>query len=405
MSRDCEGCVGRSGGSSYRWVFYVASGFLYAGAVLRSPLVIEDTPVLAASLLLLLAALVLFLTEPMISRRWRPWFTAYLVMQTAIVVALLSLPGDYDFFAVLFGVLSMQAMERGGARTGTLWIAAFIPLTALALWSGTDPGAVAAFVLVYTALDVALGVYVLTTRRAVEARAASQVLAAELETANGELRAYSRRLEGLAVARERNRVARELHDSVTQTIFSMNLTSQSALLLEGQPARVRAQLDRLTELTKSALAEMHTLILELAPDVAAGGGLAKALRREVDRRAEDGLTVSLQVDEPPVAPGTGLSSSEEQGLLRIAQEALNNVAKHAGTSDVAVRLRLWEPFRLEIEDRGAGFDPARTPGGGIGLASMSERATEIGWRVAVHSRPEEGTTVVAERLPPEERSP
>jgi signal transduction histidine kinase len=397
------GFVNESRDRSYRWAFYVAAGLLYAGSVLRAPISIEDGQTLLVALALLLVWLVLFLLETFFSGRLSGWFPAYLAVQSLIVTGLLFLPGSYDFFAVLFGILSMQAMDRYGMRLGPACIAIFVPLIAVPLAGGWEPAEVAAFGLIYTALNVLLGVFALAARRASEARAANEALSRNLHAANQELREYSTRLESLAVARERNRVARDLHDSVTQTIFSMNLTTQSAILLKDQPDRVRIQLDRLADLTQTALSEMHTLIVELAPRAAGEGGVAEAIRRDIERRARDGLEVSFAVDEPPVGGSAVLGAPEEQALLRIAQEALNNVAKHSGSARATIRLRLWEPLRLEIEDRGAGFDARETrEGHGIGLASMRERAAEIGWRLEIQSEPGKGTMVVVERLPPEE---
>ena len=261
-------------------------------------------------------------------------------------------------------------------------------------------GEAVALTLLYTAANVLLGAYALANRRAEEARNRTRALGRELETANAELTEYVARAEGLAVARERNRVARELHDSVTQTIFSMTLAGQSAaVLLEREPAKADAQLERLVQLAESALADMRTLVSELKPDALAGGDLVEAIRRDVDRRSRDGLNVVLEVEGAPSGPSAQpLSQAEEAALLRITQEAINNVAKHAGTSEATVRLRLGERPRLEIRDRGKGFDVGRaneTPG--MGLRGMSERAAEIGWNLEVESTVREGTRVVAER--------
>ena len=397
--------MSRSGDRSYLWVFYAAAGFLFAGTVLRSvALAIGDEKIPLGVFPLLLVWLALFVSEPFISRLWRPWFAGYLVVQTAIVVALLFV---HDLYAALFAVLSMHAMLRYGLRWGALWLVLFVPLTAVPLlWNPDyDPPEVAALTLVYAAANVLLGSYALASRRAAEARRANDVLARELRSANAELEDYSRRLEGLAVAQERNRLARELHDSVTQTIFSMTLASQSAaLLLDRDPAAADAQLDRLSHLAQSALAEMHTLVAELSPDVTGGTGLRGALRREVERRDSDGMRVSLEIEDPPlgVSEGDVLSLREEQGLLRIVQEALNNVSKHSGVMEATVRLRLTEPVRMEIEDFGKGFDVTEAgTGPGFGLESMSQRAAEIGWDLELISSAASGTRVVAERLSPE----
>ncbi len=217
----------------------------------------------------------------------------------------------------------------------------------------------------------------------------------ELQETNRQLQAYSKQLEQLAVTRERHRLARELHDSVTQTIFSMTLTTQSALLLlDRDPRQASAQLDRLHQLSQSALAEMRVLISELRPEKVAEGGLVAALRRHLaDHRVSEGLAVTLEVEG-----GQPLRPAEEQGLFRIAREALNNIVKHAQASQARIGLHLKEPLWLEIEDQGQGFDLERARDSGhIGLSSMGERAAEIGWNLRIITTPGAGTRVRVEK--------
>jgi len=385
---------------SYIWVFYASAGFLLAGVVLRSVLVIEGGTVLLEALLLLLGWLVLFASEPPISKRWRTWSLLYMVLQIGIVVGLFLLPGDEDFFAVLFAVLSMQALQRFG-RLGALWLVAFTPLMLFAFLGDYKLAQAVTLTLVYTAVNVILGLYAFAARRAEQARNRNRAVGQELELANAELAEYVEHVESLAVAEERHRVARELHDSVTQTIFSMTLAGQSAaILLPREPTKADEQLERLRQLAESALAEMRLLVSELKPDAIGGGSLVEAIRRDVDRRQSDGLSVMFDVQEAPFEPDTKpLSAAEETALARIAREALNNVVKHAGTSEATILLRLGGRPTLEIRDQGRGFEPLGAPGGsGMGLKSMSERAAEIGWVFEMQSTPGQGTRVVVQRL-------
>ena len=400
--------MSRSHDRSYQWVFYATTGLLFAGAVLRTPLFIGDDAILVVALLLLCAWLLLFVTEPVLTRRWRPWLHVYLVTQSAIIVFLLAQPDTNDFFAVLFGVLSMQALDRYPPRWGAVYVAAFIPAIALPLVFRYGGAEAAALTTVYTAINVILGAYTLAARRAEETRIANRALSRDLVAANAELRDYSGRLQKLAIARERSRVARDLHDSVTQTIFSMTLAGQSAaMLLKREPGKVAAQLDRLAELTRTALSEMHLLVTELAPNAFVEEGLAAALRRDAERRAADGLTVSVLVDEPEGANTAtpSLSPAEETALLRISQEALNNVAKHSGAAEATVRLTLGGRPVLSIDDHGRGFgEEATGPNAGLGLTSMRERALEIGWLLDVESSPA-GTRVTTRRSTTERGEP
>ena len=235
--------------------------------------------------------------------------------------------------------------------------------------------------------------YVFAARRAVEARARSEALAADLREANRRLVESVGQAERLGAARERQELARDLHDSVTQTLFSMTLTAQAALLLlRRDPNEVRAQLDQIDELTHAALDEMAALGAGAETGAAVTGGLPGALRLHCAERARrDGLAVTVEVDGDEALP-----EEDERVLLRIAQEGINNVAKHAGVGEAVVRLRLRRPLRLEVQDEGRGFDPLAAPGAGLGLDGMRERAVERGWSFSVTSRPGAGTLVVVE---------
>jgi signal transduction histidine kinase len=358
---------------------------------LRALLAYRDAPEIGEAIGLLLVWLALFIGEAALSRRWSRYFLIYLVIQTLLVLALFYLPLSPDYFAVLFFILSMQIMQRLTPRLGAVCVGLFTPLMTLPLANMHGVSEGIALTLIFTAGNALLAFYALATRRAQQARAQNQLLARELQETNRQLQAYATQLEQLAAARERHRLARELHDSVTQTIFSMTLTTQSALLLlERAPDRVGAQLERLNELAQSALAEMHVLISRLRPEKIAAGGLVAALRQHLaDRHLPENLSVSLQVEgDQPLAP------AEEQSLFRIAQEALNNIVKHAQASQARIRLHLTEPFWMEIEDQGQGFDlPRARNSGRVGLVSMHERAAEIGWKLQVSTVPGAGTRI------------
>jgi signal transduction histidine kinase len=215
----------------------------------------------------------------------------------------------------------------------------------------------------------------------------------ELQIAHRQLQGYADQVASLAVEHERNRLARDLHDSVTQTVFSMNLTAQSArLLLDKETLRASGQLLRLEELAANALREIQSLISQLKPRSIAEEGLPTALRRLADeRQARDGLQVSLEIH----GEGT-LSEAVATGLYSIAHEALINVAKHSGAREATLLLNLDAGKScLEIEDRGLGFDPQANLNqrGHLGLAGMSERAREIGWNLSVESRRGQGTRI------------
>jgi PAS domain S-box-containing protein len=195
----------------------------------------------------------------------------------------------------------------------------------------------------------------------------------------------------LAAGEERAHLARELHDSVTQALFSMTLVSRSVeMLLDRDPEAARAQLAQLRDLQREALAEMRALIFELRPGNLEQDGLARALRTHTAAlQGRIGLPVVVEstIDERLPLP-------IEEVLYRIAQEALHNIVKHANARQVGVEVaRIASGVRLRITDDGKGFDPDRVPDGHLGLAGMRARAAKIGARFSVRSRPGQGTTI------------
>lgn len=376
-------------------VFFLTVALLFAVVAVRALLDVVHTPLLRPVLGLLLLWLTLLLGSAFLPYGRPRRFSIYLSVQALLAIGLMLLSGG-DYFAALLMILAMQAMRRFPPQQGARWIALFAllllwPLTrTYGLWQGL------AYTLIYSAGSALFASYALAIQAAQAAHAANRDLLTRLEDANRQLQRYAAQQERAAVTRQRAALARDLHDSVTQTIFSMTLTAQSALLLlERQPERVSSQLDRLHDLAQSALAAMRTLVSELRPPPLAAG-LAAALRQHAaQRQVTDNLTVELEVLGEP---GAHLSPAEEQGLLRIAQEALNNVVKHAGVAQACIRLHLVEPLWMEITDRGQGFAAEQTgPGRGLGLVGMRERAAEIGWRLTVDSAPGGGARIRVEK--------
>lgn len=223
---------------------------------------------------------------------------------------------------------------------------------------------------------------------------------AALAVMHARLSAQAAKAAGL---RERARLARELHDSVIQALFSMTMHARAAqLAMESSPeqpvAAVVNSLDEVSELIRDALAEMRALIFELRAGALSDEGLVAALRHQAAvLSAREGVTVRVAGAEVQL----GLDSEIEQQLYRIAIEALHNVVKHARATTAEVRLVTdGEDVRLSVADDGAGFDPQLPRPGHLGLATMAERAASIAARFSINSAPGRGTvvTVVSPRL-------
>jgi PAS domain S-box-containing protein len=219
----------------------------------------------------------------------------------------------------------------------------------------------------------------------------------ENERLVGDLR---RQAADLAAGDERAHLARELHDSVTQALFSMTLITRSVeVLLERDPAAAAEQLKTLRDLQRDALAEMRSLIFELRPGGLAEEGLVAALRRHAAAvQGRIGLPVVVEADLADRLP-----EEVEDALYRIAQEALHNVVKHAAARTVRLSIeRRGEIIRLAVVDDGAGFDAGDVPPGHLGLTGMRARAEKIGGRLTVDSHPGRGTRIeVAVPIPTE----
>ena len=202
--------------------------------------------------------------------------------------------------------------------------------------------------------------------------------------------------EQVAVMEERHRLARELHDSVTQALYSAALYADAASLAigSGQNGLAAQHMDALRGLAREAMLEMRLLIFELHPPALEQEGLLGALKTRlatVETRAGLETEVSMEGEE------TRLSPQIEEVLYRFAQEALNNVIKHAQARTVSVRVRSQPPsVRLEVADDGVGFDTADACNRGMGLRSMKERLERIGGRIEVDSAPGKGTRLRAE---------
>lgn len=194
----------------------------------------------------------------------------------------------------------------------------------------------------------------------------------------------------LAALEERQRLARELHDAVSQTLWTANLVSDS-LTTTDDPEATRDQLERLKTLTRGALAEMRSLLLELRPAAMAETQLGELLDQLVDalvsrKSISAKVVTSESVSEP--------SPQVKHAIYRIAQESLNNVRRHSQASEVEVRLDVDDDrIVLQVKDDGVGFAIEDCPADRLGLVIMGERAESIGARLTIDSEPGRGTTI------------
>ena len=203
------------------------------------------------------------------------------------------------------------------------------------------------------------------------------------------------RLRELSIVEERTRIARDLHDSVTQTLFSLTLAAESAATVAGVESPAYAYLDRVRDLSRAALDELRVLVDTLRPPDVDREGLGVALRKRVDLlRAVHDVPILLEVH------GRGGRHTGEVGreVLKVANEAIGNALQHASPHRIRVRLDVSGGVRLTVSDDGSGFHLAVTARTSrrLGLASMRERAEALGGTLQVDTAPGVGTTVTLE---------
>jgi signal transduction histidine kinase len=203
-------------------------------------------------------------------------------------------------------------------------------------------------------------------------------------------RLYERGRE-LSVLEERARLARELHDAVSQKLFSIRARARAAeVLVRRDPDRAIAEMESVAALGGQAHAELRAVIDGLAPPDLAAGGLAGSLRSYA---VLAGTTYGVEVRFSAAADMPVLGAQRETAVYRVAQEALHNALRHSGATMICVTLSVRRRrVILEVTDHGRGF-AAEAPSGGLGLASMRERAASAGGTLTVRSGPGEGTLV------------
>jgi signal transduction histidine kinase len=372
--------------------------------------IVEGWPAwrLGAYVALALAALVLFvayqLPEPF-CRLLTGSTPVYLALHALVGLGLQATSGDPFVQPIVFCVPLVHAsLAYPAGRTAAIG-ALYLGTTALGLWLAgqREPQAFFFPVAAYGALMLLLDSFVRSSVRQAEARARADALAAELgherdrlaklAAENARLAEQARHAATLA---ERNRLARELHDTIAQGLTATTMQIEAAQrAFDRDHERARTRLARAHELARATLADVRRSVWALAEPLVDGPGLPDALDDLVRRFAERaGVAATFQHTGPP--PPLGAEAADQ--VLRVAQESLTNVEKHAAATEVWVELVVDErEVRLSVHDNGDGFDPQthapHANGGGFGLLSQRERARLAGGALMVESAPGQGTCV------------
>jgi signal transduction histidine kinase len=221
------------------------------------------------------------------------------------------------------------------------------------------------------------------------------ILAQHAAIALTNARLYERSRE-LTIAEERSRLAHELHDAVSQKLFSLRLTAQAAAaLVDRDPARAKGELHQVAMLAAEATEELRAAVIELRPAALDEDGLVATLRTQIqvlDRAHSARVTFASHGVR-------ALPAAQEEAVLRVAQEALHNALRHSGAGRVDVTLEKRGPGTvLRVSDDGSGFEPTATRAAGrhLGLVSMRDRSSGVGGTLSVESAPGKGTTIEME---------
>jgi signal transduction histidine kinase len=318
----------------------------------------------------------------MLECRGRMAYVTYYLAQCAILTAIIALSPIRGFIGILVLPVISQAIFDLRPRYALL-VGLYLFAINIALWAVPFGWRAGLDALVNYSAGFAFTVaFTIITKQALIARAEQEKLRHEIEAANELLRAQAAQTEELATTRERNRVAREIHDGVGHylTVVKTQLDA-AATMLPGQPERARESILKAARLTGEALDDVRRSVGALRTD-AARPPLPEALR-ELVTHGEPVPLLTIEGTPRILAPGI------EHALFRAAQEGLTNIRKHARASSALVRLDFRTPTRivLELSDNGIGANGAR---GGFGLQGVRERIEVIGGTVDAANRLEGG---------------
>ena len=245
---------------------YLIGFIMIAVVALRAVMFYQGQSSLVLVLFLIFLYAILYSLEPWLSRHFHWHASLYFPLQTLCVIVLSHLRPFLDFHTILYFPLCIQLFRTFAPRTAIYWTILFVVLLGITLIPNMPVFEGLALFLLNVATGLFMISYDFLYLRMQADQVESQRLLADLQSAHQNLQEQAAQMDELAAARERNRLARELHDSVSQVIFSIALTSQATrLLLQRDPARVPTQIEHLQEMTSSALNQLRSLIAELRP--------------------------------------------------------------------------------------------------------------------------------------------
>lgn len=320
--------------------------------------------------------------------RWIPW---YIVFQGALAFGISYLAGGIAMiFALYMGLIGEAVGLLRLTRWGFLAAAYYLTLAAVNFLMLSDQPAIGSWLLGTIPLLLFVIIYVTLYMRQNEARDQAQTLLKELEAANQQLSEYAAQVEDLTITAERQRLARDLHDTLSQGLAGLilQLEAVDAHLKNDRTARATEILEQSMEHARQTLADARRTISNLRDHSREFPDLKGAINDEVNRfEKATGLSCQLEF-----LVSDRVSDEIDETIMRIISEALTNIARHASAGQVAIDIIQQDNrLQIEIKDDGNGFDPDSVGPGHYGLIGMQERTRIVGSSMEIDSHPGRGT--------------
>jgi signal transduction histidine kinase len=360
----------------------VAYLVLIAAGVLGIQTLEPGIPRVIGTLLLVAFGVIFTLSPEDDAPVWR-WYL-HLTVLTVITAVLLIMQPEWGVFPMLFFILGPTAMMVFPQRIGFLWIGVFTLVTTVIFFIQGPPLEAFLASLIFSAGYWFFGAFARAMASAEEARRESQQLLEELQIAHRQLQEYATRAEELAVAEERNRLAREMHDTLGHrlTVAAVQLEGAQRLITR-DPERASSMVGTVREQVREALSELRSAVATLREPLATDLPINIALLRLVNS-FDEATDLEVHLKQPDTMPS--LASAQRLALYRAVQEALTNVQRHAQAQQVWVDLVVRDDcLSLKISDDGIGF-PEDAKEAAFGLRGMRERAAHLGGELRLGSK-------------------
>jgi NarL family two-component system sensor histidine kinase YdfH len=383
----------------FLWILTLVVAVMYIVVLVTVPTVRKPATLIIFTVLVMVH---LFLHWFQVRIAVRPsWVAWYIIIQGILFFAISNLSASANMIFPLFSGLIGDAIGMlGFNRWGILAEAYYLALLSISFLLLFSPNAAGWLIVVTVSILIFTNTFVVLYQRQIKARAQAQALLRDLEAANRQLSEYAARIEDLTTATERQRMARELHDTLSQGLAGLilQLEAMEAHLMGKRPERALRIVQEAKARARETLAESRQAIADLRQ--AGPLDLGEAARQEAEHfTSSTGIPCEVEIALPAALPDPVTETA-----IRVISEGLTNVARHARAKSAKLRIAIIEAkdeLEIKICDDGVGFDPVSVETGHYGLLGMRERVHLAGGRLEVRSESERGTQIVI-RFPLEE---